>query len=354
MNVFLTGFPGFLGSALTERLVGRGASVTCLVQPKYRDLAEQRAAEIEANHSVTGQIELVEGDITQSDLGLGARVESLQSDIVEVYHLAAVYDLAVSREVAMAVNVEGTRNVLNFAEGCSNLERFQYVSTCYVSGRYDGTFTEDHLVEGQQFNNYYETTKYLAEVAVQDRMAEGLPATIYRPAITVGDSTTGETQKYDGPYYILRWILQQPSIAMAPRVGDPTQYEINVVPRDFVVDAIAYLSDIDESVDTVYQLCDPDPPTVDEMLRVMARATKRRAIQVPIPKGLLKRSLERIPGLDIEPATIDYFVHPTHYTCKNTLADLDDEISCPAFGTYAPNLVSFVRDHPEITSDAMK
>ncbi|WP_458187119.1 SDR family oxidoreductase [Haladaptatus sp. NG-WS-4] len=356
MRVFLTGFPGFLGSALTERLVGRGASVTCLVQPKYRDLAEERVAEIERAQSATEAIDLVEGDITRPDLGLGTQGESVREEVREVFHLAAVYDLTVSREVGMAVNVDGTRNVLDFAADCPSLERFQYVSTCYVSGRYDGTFTEDHLVEGQQFNNYYETTKYLAEVAVQERMAEGLPATIYRPAITVGDSTTGETQKYDGPYYILRWLLAQPSVALAPKVGDPTKYEINVVPRDFVVDAIAYLSDIEESVGTVYQLCDPNPPTVDEMLRVMARATGRRPIRVPMPKGVLKASLARAPqlGIDIEPATIDYFDHPTRYTCENTLADLGDGISCPAFGAYAPNLVSFVREHPKITPDAMK
>ncbi len=353
MHVFLTGFPGFLGSELTERLIGRGASVTCLVQPKYRELAERRARKIEREHSVEGRIELVEGDITVADLGLGSRVESLQADVREVFHLAAVYDLAVSREVGMAVNVEGTRNVLDFAEGCQNLDRFQYVSTCYVSGRYDGTFTEDHLVEGQQFNNYYETTKYLAEVAVQERMDGGLPATIYRPAITVGDSTTGETQKYDGPYYVLQWLMAQPSVAVAPKIGDPTKYEINVVPRDFVVDAIAHLSDIKESLGTVYHLSDPNPPTVAEMLRVMTRATEQRPIQVPMPRSLLKWVLARVPQLGVEPATIDYFVHPTQYACENALADLGG-VRCPGFEEYAGNIVSFVREHPEITPDAMK
>ena len=357
-TVFLTGFPGFLGSALTERLVARGRSVTCLVQPKYRQKAEQRAREIERES--TGDesegIELLAGDITESDLGLGEEMGPLQTDTDAVYHLAAVYDLAVSREVGMVVNVDGTKNVLDFADGCGDLRRFQYVSTCYVSGRYDGTFTEDHLVEGQQFNNYYETTKYLAEVAVQERMANGLPATIYRPGIVVGSSETGETQKYDGPYYLLRWLLRQPSVAIAPTLGNPATYEVNVVPRNFVVDAIDELSRLDESVGEVYQLCDPNPLTVDEMLRVFGRATGKRVVRVPVPKSALKQVLSSLPELGIEPATLDYFDQPTSYACENTLAALetiDEPVRCPAFGSYVGNLVSFVREHPEITPDAM-
>ena len=353
MSVFFTGFPGFLGSVVVERLVGRGDDVTCLVQPKYRRKAETRADRIDG----PGSVELVEGDITEDDLGLGGAYERLQRATDEAFHLAAVYDLAVDREVGMAVNVEGTRNVLDFAEG-SDLDRFQYVSTCYVSGRYDGRFGADDLVEGQRFNNYYETTKYLAEAAVQDRMAEGLPATVYRPAIVVGESDTGATQKYDGPYYLLRWLLRQPSVATVNTVAGAGDCEINVVPRDFVVDAIAALSERDEAVGEVYQICDPDPLTVPEMVDVLADATDRRVVQVPLPKCVAKGALERVPGAQrltgIEPATIDYFDHPTQYDCERTQDALADEgIACPPFVSYVDEMVSFVREHPEVTPDAM-
>ena len=110
----------------------------------------------------------------------------------------------------MRINVDGTRNVLDFAQEARNLRRLHYVSTCYVSGRTAGVFTEHDLEKGQSFNNYYEETKYLAEVEVQQRMRAGLPTTIYRPAIVVGDSRTGATQKYDGPYFVIRWLLRQP------------------------------------------------------------------------------------------------------------------------------------------------
>ncbi|WP_337250854.1 SDR family oxidoreductase [Halorussus caseinilyticus] len=323
-SVFLTGFPGFLGSELVARLLDRypeDVPVRCLVQSKYRDLAERRAAEIEgrkrdgernrerdprdgADESAPSRVELYEGDVTESDLGLGDDYADLQADAVEVYHLAAVYDLGVAREVGMAVNVEGTRNVLDFAAGCPALRRFQYVSTCYVSGRHDGVFTHRDLDVGQTFNNHYEETKFLAEVEVQRRMDDGLPATIYRPAITVGDSETGETQKYDGPYYLLELLGRQSAllpganVAAVPTFGDPRDYEVNVVPRDFVVEAIANLSARDDSAGEVYQLCDPNPPTVAGMVRTFAAATGTRILRVPVPGGasLARRSLDAIPG----------------------------------------------------------
>src|SRR5690606_11041620 len=129
-------------------------------------------------------------------------------------HLAAVYDLEVVRELGMRVNVDGTRHVVAFCQACPDLERLQYVSTCYVSGRWPGIFRETDLIKGQRFNNFYEETKYLAEVIVAEAMQDGMPATIYRPSVVGGASATGATQKYDGPYFILRWLLKQGRIAV--------------------------------------------------------------------------------------------------------------------------------------------
>lgn len=365
-TVFLTGFPGFLGSALVERLLGRydaDDEIACLIQPRYREAAESRANALlddaAADTDALPSLRLYEGDITEAGLGLDAETaDRLQSDTGEVYHLAAVYDLGVSEAVGRAVNVRGTEHVLDFAEACPDLSRFQYVSTCYVSGRYDGVFTEEMLREGQSFNNWYEATKFLAEVEVQRRMADGLPATVYRPAITVGDSETGATQKYDGPYFVLRWLLRQPRLALLPLPPGADEFEINVVPRDFVVDAIAHLSGLPESEGVVYQLADPNPPTVAELSRLLADAADRRLVAVPTTHGVAKRSLAVVPGLQrltgIEPEAVNYFTHPTRYTSGHTLRDLSGTgIGCPHFGTYVDTLVEFVRQNPEIDSSAM-
>lgn len=361
-TIFLTGFPGFIGSALIKRLLDRypaEVTVTCLIQPKFRVLAEQRIKELEVGRPEwQGRILLCEGDITLPELGLGPRLVGLQDEIIEIFHLAAVYDLGVGRELAMRVNVNGTRNMLNFAEICPNLHRFQYISTCYVSGRYNGGFTEEMLIVNQQFNNHYEETKYLAEVETQKYLKAGLPITIYRPSIVIGDSQTGATQKYDGPYYVLQWILRQWRLAVVPVSGDTRLYEVNVVPRNYVVDAIAYLSGLEKSQGQVYHLCDPKPLTVDELLDEIGRATGRKLLRVPLPKIVAKGALEYLPGVQwltrIEPEAVEYFTQPTRYTCTNTLRDLAGSgIICPRIPEYLNRLIAFMEAHPNIPSTAM-
>jgi nucleoside-diphosphate-sugar epimerase len=359
-TLFFTGFPGFLGSELVPRVLARspGDEAVCLVQPKFAELARRRAREIEAREpGCAGRIRLVEGDITRPDLGL-ADAAAVQRDVSEVFHLAAVYDLSVPRPVGIRVNVDGTRHMLDFAEGCPGLSRFQYVSTCYVSGRYAGIFRETDLIKGQTFNNFYEETKFLAEVDVQERMKRGLPATVYRPAIVVGDSATGSTQKYDGPYFAIRWLLRQPGIAIMPVVGDATRTRLNLVPRDFVISAIASLSGRPQAAGKVYQLADPDPLTIDEVLSAIAKATGRVVVRVPLPVGVAKAAIDWVPGvyklMGIPSSAIDYFVHPTYYDTANSVADLAGTgIQVPPLRSYLPTLVSFMKAHPELSSEAM-
>jgi thioester reductase-like protein len=362
-TILFTGFPGFLGSELLPRVLKRHpARVTadCLIQAKFRAAAEKRKSEIErAEPSLEGRIRLVEGDITRPELGLAAAAASaLAGETIEIYHLAAVYDLAVKRDLAMRVNVDGTRHTLDFAAACRGLTRFQYVSTCYVSGRTAGVFTERDLERGQSFNNYYEETKYLAEVEVRRRAKAGLPVTVYRPSIVVGDSRTGATQKYDGPYFVLQWLLRQPRVAIMPMVGDPERTCVNVAPRDFVVEALAHLSGIPKSTGKTYHLCDPRPLDVKRMTTAMARATGRKIIFVHLPLSVAKAAIRRVPGvyrlMRIPAEAIDYFVHPTHYTCENTLEDLEGSgIECPPFEGYLPRLIQYMKAHPEIGSGAM-
>jgi len=278
--------------------------------------------------------------------------------VVEIFHLAAAYDLSVSREVGQRVNVDGTKHLLDFATRCGELERFQYVSTCYVSGRYAGIFRESDLEKGQEFNNFYEETKFLAEVEVQRAMRTGLPATIYRPAIVVGDSKTGATQKYDGPYFAIRWILKQGRVAVMPVAGDPTRTRLNLVPRDFVIGAIDFLAGAKRAAGKVYQLADPDPLTIAEVLDAIAKATGKVVLRVPLPTGVAKGAIDHVPGvfrlMQIPSSTVDYFVHPGFYDTTNTVADLAPAgIRCPRFPDYLPALVAFMKAHPEITSDAM-
>lgn len=379
-EVLFTGFPGFLGSALLRRVLDRGdGPVACLIQPRYRELAEKRAREIASavggdregdddadpaaddaasTPSTSPAVHLYEGDITEPDLGLGSALDDpgLLAGVDEAYHLAAAYDLSVDADVAEAVNVRGTEHVLDACERL-DVDRLHYVSTCYVSGRYDGVFTPDRLREGQSFNNHYEASKYRAEVAVKERMADGLPATVYRPAIAVGDSRTGETDKLDGPYNLLRLLLAQPArLAFAFTVPGADETELNVVPRDYVVDAIAELSGRPETVDETYQLCDPDPLTVPAFVAALSDAAGRRTVTVPAPKRVAKAGARLLSaaGVAVEPATIDYFDHPTRYRCPNAREALAGTgVSVPPFESYVDRLVVFARENPAVGDSPM-
>jgi thioester reductase-like protein len=360
-TVFFTGFPGFLGRELLPRVLARrpGDRAVCLVQAKFRaEAAAAVDALVRRDPGLSGRVELVVGDLVAPDLGLGGEREGLAKDVVEIHHLAAIYDLDVPREPAMRVNVDGTRHVLDFAKRCARLERHHYVSTCYVSGRYAGPFRETDLDVGQSFNNFYEETKFLAELEVAEARDAGMPTTIYRPSVVVGDHRTGATQKLDGPYFIIKWLLRQPRLAPMPVVGDPSMVRFNVVPRDYVIDAIDHLGGLERSLGKTYQISAPEPPTVEELLACIAAATERRLVPIPATPALAVALLDHVPGLKsfvgIASHSIAYFAHPTHYLCDQTLADLEGSgIACPRFEAYVDKLVEFVKAHPEVGSKAM-
>lgn len=359
--LLMTGFPGFLGSALLPRLLARrpGDRALCLVQDRHLPTARQRVSELEADHpDVAGRIELVEGDLTLPGLGIAAASRDVLDEVDEVWHLAAVYDLAVAPEVAWRVNVDGTGRVLDLCRSLPSLGRLQYVSTCYVSGRYRGEFTEDTLDAGQEFRNHYEETKFEAELLVRKAMADGLPATIYRPGIVVGDSRTGETQKYDGPYFLAAFLRRQLGVALVPRVASLDAVTMSVVPRDFVVEAMDELSVLDRSLGRTYALTDPAPPTIRQLVTTFARHLGRRVVWLPLPLGISRLAVGSVPGMErllgLPAEALDYLASPTSYSTAHTTEDLAGTgLACPRFEEYAGRLLDFMVEHPEIDAKAM-
>src|SRR5688500_15034402 len=187
MTDLVTGFPGFIGRRLVAALLDADAErrVVALVEPRMLDAAREVAGRTGGD-----RVELVAGDITDRRLGLeDADYERLSGEVKRVFHLAAIYDLAVPIELAQRVNVDGTGNVLDFCRAAEGLERLAYVSTAYVAGKRTGIVYEHELVMGQEFKNHYESTKFQAEVWVRDEL-DRVPTTIMRPAIAVGDSRT--------------------------------------------------------------------------------------------------------------------------------------------------------------------
>ncbi|MBU6155046.1 MAG: SDR family oxidoreductase [Bdellovibrionales bacterium] len=354
----LTGFPGFLGTEFVSRLLQTTESrFLLLIQKKFEDLAMAQVRALNSRiRGAESRIEIVFGDITLPDLGI--KNDPRLTQITEVDHFAAVYDLNVRKDLAKKVNVDGTRNVLEFISRLPSFHCLHYVSTCYVSGRWNGRFMESDLERGQDFNNHYESTKYEAEVLVRSAMNSGMPAVIYRPAIVVGDSRTGETRKYDGPYFVLQWLLRQGTYAILPEIGNPRDFTINLVPSDFVLDAMAFLARQESSIGNTFQLADPSPLTIQEVVESFSHVLKKHLLRIPLPKSLAKAALAGIPGLEawlgIPRSSLDYFVHPTSYDVSQTMRALRGSgIQCPLFSSYVKTLVDYRVKNPDLRTKAM-
>ena len=350
--IFLTGVPGFLGTRLLRSLAAQHPEATfgLLVQPKF----EARARQMLRSHDLADRATVLPGDITEPDLGLGGRYEEVAAQVRWAFHLAAVYDLSVPRDVGWRINVTGTEHVLDLMAAAPQLERFGYVSTAYVSGRRTGLIREDELEHSAGFKNFYEETKYHAEMRVQDRMDE-VPTTIFRPGIVVGDSETGETDKFDGPYFILKALQRLPRTTLMTRIGTGEQ-TVNLVPVDFVIEAMTYLMGAEGAAGTVFHLVDPYPLTTQEILDLFTRLLDKRVAYVSVPpavaRALMRTGLGR--WLGIAPELIDYFDHAARYDNTNTMTALEDtDIVCPTLPEYAPAMVAYMQEHADTRSSAM-
>jgi thioester reductase-like protein len=353
-----TGFPGFIGARLIPRLLELepGLRLECLVQEKFLPLAQSSLEAMEAERPGTrARVGLVVGDITTPGLGLGAsEAKALRARLTGCYHLAAVYDLAVARDVGMRINVEGTKNVLELLGDAPKLKRLDYVSTAYVSGTAVGVYRETDLDVGQRFKNFYEETKFLAEMAVR---TSGVEATVYRPGIVVGDSRSGHTAKFDGPYFALNAMSKLPSPGVFMKVGSGDAL-VNLVPVDFVLEALARLSTWDGAVGKTYHLTDPSPKTAFQVEELFARALGKSFVYlpVPLPVGKLLFSAPWVESAFRMPAeTLDYFDHPVIYDSAEATKDLARfRVSCPGFDDYVQRLVKFYLEKSgEITRGAM-
>jgi thioester reductase-like protein len=347
-TTLITGFPGFIGRRLAARLLADDPklAIAALVEPRMVEQAQRAAARLDGE-----RLEVIAGDIGERDLGLGEQYERLRAEVRRVFHLAAIYDLAVPLQVAQRVNVEGTGNVLDFCLGAERLERLVYVSTAYVAGTRTGTVYEHELALGQRFKNHYESTKFQAEVWVRAAI-DRLSTTILRPAIVVGDSSTGETQKFDGPYFILR------AISTAARAGQVianfgrSEAPFNVVPVDYVVDAMAAVASDPAAAGETLHLVDPEPLSARELTEALSIEYCGRAPRGRIPPRLVEASLRwkavrsRFGGAP--PESIAYLNHPVGLDTRRALAILEPHgLRPPNFGTYVGAMVRFFREHED-------
>jgi NAD(P)-dependent dehydrogenase (short-subunit alcohol dehydrogenase family) len=352
MQYFVTGATGFIGKRLVKSLLERrGTTVYFLLRPE----SQPKVAELLAYWGVGKQRAVpVYGDVGARKLGVSAEdVKALKGKIDHLYHLAAVYDLKADEESQVRVNIEGTRNMVEFAKAI-DAEHVHHVSSIAAAGLYEGVFREDMFDEAEGLDHPYFMTKHESEKIVRKECK--VPWTVYRPALVVGDSRTGEMDKIDGPYYFFKVIQRMRQILppWMPSVGLEGG-RVNIVPVDFVVAAIDHISHHHaRGSGRCFHLVDPVGYRVGDVLDIFSKAAHapkmnlfvNAALLGFIPKSVKKGLMALAPVRRVRQAVmkdlglpediLTFVNYPTRFDCRETLAALKGSgIECPNLHDYA-------------------
>lgn len=295
-HLLLTGATGMVGREILARAVAdnRYSTVSCLVRPTDGQSAQQRLDELLHRMGIPAGVRALAGDVRQPGLGLTA---GQLTSITHVIHSAASVSFDLPIAEARSINVTGTANLLAACRRIPSLERIDAVSTCYVAGRRSGlVFEADLQRPGAGFHNTYEQSKFEAEELLRAAMAD-LPIAVHRPSIVVGDSRTGAT----GAWKVLYWPLKVIARGWLPVVPYDPDCTLDIVPVDFVADAVLGLSGDAGTLGRTFHLAaGPDrDTTTGELFRHVFRLLKRRP-PMRVPPVLFRSTIR--PALLMTPS----------------------------------------------------
>jgi thioester reductase-like protein len=345
--VLLTGLPSLLSRAICFEILRTDASARVEAVVRSKSVEETRAVLDDLPADQRRRVHIVEGDAAAIDLGLsGAEFKALARTVTLIHHAAQVTYLGVDRKTAERVNVGGAQEAVELAATCENLRCLVFHSTAHVSGDRRGVVLEDDLKAGQSFRTVVEETKARAEKIMRAAM-DRVPIAVMRPATIVGDSHTGEVDRFDGPYLlILLVVTSPPDIALPLPGGDEP---LNLVPIDWVARASVALGRDPRARGRTHHLVDPEPLSARRVFELVARAGGRRGPRGSIPTNLAKAVL-RAPGLDriakSPRAFLETLTTPVSYDARHT-----DELlqslglpRCPPLESYVDQLVEYVQE----------
>jgi thioester reductase-like protein len=346
--ILLTGATGFVGMAVLARLLAADHEVHCLIRASDDAEADSRLRAVlhRVQAPATGRAVAIAGDLTAPRLGLGERHDEIAAGVGTVIHSAASVAFDLPIEEARAINVEGTRRVLDFAGAVSDLQRVAYVSTAYVAGDRRGTAYEDDRETGT-FRNSYERSKHEAEAVVR---SSTLPWTITRPSIVVGESTTGWTASFNVLYGPLRAFAAGAYPVLPARRRSP----VDVVPVDYVADAVAALARHPEAAGGTYHLtAGAHASSIGEIMSMTKELFERRAPRLVPPRAyrcfvhpfVLRRaapSTRRV--LERSEVYFPYFAMRVRYDDARARALLEPMgIAVPRLEDYFGRIIEFAR-----------
>jgi NAD(P)-dependent dehydrogenase (short-subunit alcohol dehydrogenase family) len=361
MNYFVTAASGFIGRRLVEKLLQRQDSTVYYLMLE-RELAVVETLRQRWGRNADRAMPII-GDLTQPRLGVSdSDLTRLNGHVDHLFHLAAIYDLNASAEIQEKVNIQGTRNVVAFAEaieaGC-----FHLTSSIAAAGLYEGVFREDMFEEAEVLDNPYYRTKHESEGIVRRECSR--PWRIYRPGAVVGDSRTGEMDKIDGPYYFFKLIQKLRNLLppWMPMIGIEGG-RLNLVPVNFIIDAMDHIAHQPGLDGQCFHLVDPKPHRVGDILNLFARAAhapemtlRFNALMFAFIPELIKCGLSQLKpvrrikdqilkDLGIPLDALGLINYPTRFDCRETQKALQGtDIAVPPLETYAWKLWDYWERH---------
>ncbi len=354
MHYFVTGATGFIGKRLVKTLLARkGSTVHFLVRPGSEGKLAALYEYWGLSNAAKSRAVPVSGDLTARKLGVSSDdIKALKGKIDHLHHLAAVYDLSADAESQQQVNVDGTRHMVEFAKAV-DAGHVHHVSSIAAAGLYEGVFREDMFEEAEGLDHPYFATKHESEKIVRKECKQ--PWTVYRPAMVVGDSKTGEMDKVDGPYYFFKAIqrMRQFLPPWMPTIGLEGG-RVNIVPVDFVVAALDHISHQVKAGGGCFHLVDPVGYRVGDVLDIFSKAAHapkmslfiNAALLGFIPKGVKKGLMAMAPvrrvrnavmkDLGVPEDMMTFINYPTRFDRRGTDAALKGSgIECPNLHDYA-------------------
>jgi thioester reductase-like protein/short-subunit dehydrogenase involved in D-alanine esterification of teichoic acids len=349
MRYVVTGGTGFIGRRVVSQILASSQDAEVWVLVRRESLARFERLALDWGERVKPLV----GDLTTPDLGLTDETTAELGAIEHVVHCAAIYDMTAGEDEQRAANVEGTRAVIAFARRLD--ATLHHVSSIAVAGTYRGTYTEDDFDVAQDLPTPYHQTKFEAELLV--RSAQGLRYRVYRPAVVVGDSRTGEMDKVDGPYYFFGILAKLRKLPSFTPMVLPDAGRNNIVPVDYVVEALVALMHADGRDGQTFHLTAPKTIGLRGIYRGVAQAAGLPSLRGSLPRSTATPFLRAtgrakvlrnmaVTQLGIPGEIIDVVDLAPTFTSDNAQQALRGTgITVPEFASYAPQLWRYWAEH---------